>query len=114
MEYSVSVQIDGRDVTAGTLYAHVRRGVESASFRYDAAYLADERSFPLAPDMPLSDGSIHTQGEAMFRVFEDCMPDRWGRNLMLREERRRARDEGRAVRSLFEHEVHAARWREML
>ena len=107
MEYGVSVQIDGEDVFAGTLYAHVRRGVESASFRYDAAYLADGRSFPLAPDMPLLDGVVHTQGEAMFRVFEDCMPDRWGRNLMLREERRRARSEQRAVRTLFEHDYLA-------
>ena len=107
MEYGVSVQIAGEDVFAGTLYAHVRRGVESASFRYDDAFLADGRSFPLAPDMPLIDGTIHTQGEAMFRVFEDCMPDRWGRNLMLRQERRRARGEGRAARTLFEHDYLA-------
>ena len=107
MEYGVSVQIDGRDVFAGTLYAHVRRGVESASFRYDADFLADGSSFPLAPDLPLTDGAIHTQGEPMFRVFGDCMPDRWGRNLMLREERRRARDEGRAARTLFEHDYLA-------
>ena len=107
MEYGVSVQIGGEDVPAGTLYAHVRRGVESASFRYDDAYLMDVRSFPLAPDMPLTDGAIHTQGEAMFRVFEDCMPDRWGRNLLLREERRRARSEQRAARTLFEHDYLA-------
>jgi len=107
MEYGVSVQIDGRDVFAGTLYAHVRRGVESASFRYDADFLADGSLFPLAPDLPLTDGAIHTQGEPMFRVFGDCMPDRWGRNLMLREERRRARDEGRAARTLFEHDYLA-------
>ena len=107
MEYGVSVQIDGRDVFAGTLYAHVRRGVESASFRYDADFLSDRNSFPLAPDLPLMDGAIHTQGEPMFRVFGDCMPDRWGRNLMLREERRRARDEGRAARTLFEHDYLA-------
>ena len=43
----------------------------------------------------------------MFRVFGDCMPDRWGRNLMLREERRRARSENRAVRTLFEHDYLA-------
>ena len=107
MEYGVTVQIDGRDVLAGTLYAHVRRGVESASFRYDEAFLADGLSFPLAPDMPLVQGAIHTQGESMFRAFGDCMPDRWGRNLMLREERRRARGEGRAARTLFEHDYLA-------
>ncbi|MBQ9043079.1 MAG: type II toxin-antitoxin system HipA family toxin [Eggerthellaceae bacterium] len=102
MELEVTVQIDGSDVRAGILYAHARRGVESASFRYDGEYLSHLKSFPLAPDMPLTDGSLHTQGEPMFRVFEDCMPDRWGRNLMLRAERRAAREEGRAARTLLE------------
>ena len=107
MEYGVSIQINGQDEYAGTLYTHVRRGVESASFRYDLSFLAHRRSFPLAPDMPLSDGSLHTHGEALFRVFEDCMPNRWGRNLMLREERKRAKAENRAARSLFEHDFLA-------
>ena len=49
MEYGVSVQIDGEDVFAGTLYAHVRRGVESASFRYDvASQLFDEQRHAVA------------------------------------------------------------------
>lgn len=107
MEYSVSIQIAGEDVRAGTLYANVRRGVESASFRYDLAYLANPRAFALSPDMPLSDAALHAQGEGVFRVFGDCMPDRWGRNLMLRAERRRAREEGRAARPLFEHDYLA-------
>lgn len=102
MECAVTVQIGGEDVLAGVLYANVRRGVESATFRYDEAYILDSRAFPLAPDMPISEGSLHTQGEPLFRVFEDCMPDRWGRSLMLRAERRAASDECRAVRSFFE------------
>lgn len=102
MECVVTVQIGGEDVLAGTLYVNVRRGVESATFRYDEAYILDSRAFPLAPDMPISEGSLHTQGEPLFRVFEDCMPDRWGRSLMLRAERRAASDECRAVRSFFE------------
>lgn len=107
MEYGVTIQIAGEDVFAGTLYANVRRGIESASFRYAPSYLADGSAFPLAPDMPLVDGAIRTQGESLFRVFGDCLPDRWGRNLMLRAERRLAREEGRAVRTLFEHDYLA-------
>lgn len=107
MEYGISIQIAGEDVRAGTLYANARRGVESASFRYDPSYLADNRAFPLAPDMPLIDGPIHTAGAPLFRAFEDCMPDRWGRNLMLRAERKAARDEGRAARTLLEHDFLA-------
>lgn len=76
MEFQVSVQIEGEDVLAGTLYANVRRGVESATFRYDVAYARDARAFALAPDMPITEGALHTQGEPLFRVFEDCLPDR--------------------------------------
>ena len=107
MEYRVSVQIEGEDVFAGTLFANVRRGRESASFRYDDAYLGDRRAFPLAPDMPLSQGALHAHGQPLFRIFGDCTPDRWGRNLLLRAERRTARQEGRAARALFEHDMLA-------
>lgn len=108
MEYRVTIQLAGEDVPAGTLYTHVRHGVESASFRYDDAYLADRHAFPIAPDMPLSAAPLHTQGEPLFRVFGDCMPDRWGRNLMLRAERRAAREEGRTARTLLEHDMLAS------
>lgn len=107
MDYRVTIQIDGEDVPAGTLYANVRHGQESASFRYEESYLADARSFPLAPDMPLIRGALHSQGAPMFRAFEDCMPDRWGKNLLLRAERRAARSEQRAARMLFEHDMLA-------
>lgn len=102
MEFGVTIQVGGRDVPVGTLYANARHGVESASFRYDASYLADPKAFPIAPDLPLTDAALHTAGEPLFRVFQDCMPDRWGRNLMLRAERRSAREEGRAARTLLE------------
>lgn len=79
MEYEVSVQIAGEDVHAGTLFVHVRRGVESASFKYGSDYLADARAFPLAPDLPLVEGAVHSQGEPMFRAFGDGYPrKRWG------------------------------------
>lgn len=107
MEYGVSIQIAGEDVRAGTLYTNARRGVESVSFRYDLSYLADPRAFPLSPDMPLSEGTLHAQGAGVFPVFGDCMPDRWGRNLMLRAERRRAREEGRAARTMLESDFLA-------
>ena len=74
MELVVTIQIEGEDVRAGTLYTNARHGVESASFRYDATYLADSRAFPFAPDMPLTDGALHTQGEPLFRVFHRMLP----------------------------------------
>lgn len=107
MEYGVTIQINGVDVLAGTLFVNVKRGRETASFRYDRSYLDNDSAFPLSPDMPLVEGLVHAQGGRLFGAFEDCMPDRWGRNLMLRAERRTAREEGRTARTLFEHDFLA-------
>ena len=41
----------------------------------------------------------------MHRIFQDCMPDRWGRNLMLRAEHQDARSEHRTARTLFEGDL---------
>lgn len=104
MDATVTVQLDGADVRAGTLYTHVRRGVETSSFSYDDAYLARPGAFALSPDMPLTSGTIHSSGRPTFSAFEDCMPDRWGRNLMVRAERRAALDEARTSRAFFERD----------
>lgn len=51
----------------------------------------------------LGGGPQHTQqGRALFGAFGDSAPDRWGRTLIQREERRRAATEARAPRSLGE------------
>lgn len=105
MELSVTVQIEGKDTLAGTLYQSVRHGNETAMFSYDPSYLGDQRAFSLSPDMPLGPGSFHSSGLRELRAFEDCMPDRWGRNLMHRAERARARDEMRTPRTLFEADM---------
>ncbi len=105
MDCDVTVQIAGVDVPVGHLYQQVRHGDEAASFSYDSSYLRNPQAFPLAPDMPLGPGSFHTTGLREFRAFEDCMPDRWGRNLMLRAERSKARDENRTARTLFEADL---------
>lgn len=105
MDLSVTVQLGGEDLQAGRLFTRVRRGVETASFSYAKSYLADARSFALSPDLPLVEGTLHSEGRPMFAAFEDCMPDRWGRNLMLRAERTAARLEKRTARSLFEGDL---------
>lgn len=107
MKLSVTVQVGGEDIVAGTLYQSVRHGDETATFSYAPSYLGDPRAFSLAPDMPLGPGSFHSAGFRELRAFEDCMPDRWGRNLMHRAERARARDEKRMPRTLFEADLLA-------
>ncbi len=98
----VTVQLAGADVRCGTLDHNVRNNRESATFSYDPSYLENPDAFPLSPDMPLGAGSFHSAGMTQLRAFGDCMPDRWGRNLMKREEARLAAEQGRAVRTLFE------------
>lgn len=108
MECEVTIQLGGQDIPCGRLYTNARRGVESATFSYDPNYLRRDDAFALSSDLPLSEGSIHTAGKALFDAFEDCMPDRWGRNLMLRSERLDARRQSRAARTLFEGDMLAA------
>lgn len=101
----VTVQIDGVDVTCGVIDQNVRNNRESVTFSYDPAYLRAADAFALAPDMPLGAGSFHSSGMDQLRAFGDCMPDRWGRNLMHREEARVAAAQGRAPRTLFEFDL---------
>ena len=107
MQLDVTVQIEGEDVLAGRLYQNVRHGDETATCSYATSYLDDARAFTLAPDMPLGPGTFHSEGLRDFRALEDCMPDRWGRNLMLRAERARAREDERVPRTLFEADMLA-------
>lgn len=107
MEYEVTVEIDGHDVNVGRLFCQARRGVEASSFSYDDEYLHTPSAFALAPDMPLTEGTIHSSDASMFRVFQDCMPDRWGRTLMKRAERNAARQEHRTARTLSEGDMLA-------
>jgi serine/threonine-protein kinase HipA len=87
----VTVEVDGREIVAGTLWIH-ERGGQSATFRYAASYLEDPGSYDLDPALPKSAGVFHTPpGAALFGAFADSAPDRWGENLMRREERERAR-----------------------
>ncbi len=101
----ISVQVDGVDVRCGSLDQNVRNNRESVTFSYDAAYLKNPKAFALGPDMPLGAGSFHSAGMTQLRAFGDCMPDRWGRNLMRREEAQLAAEQGRAIRSLFEFDL---------
>jgi serine/threonine-protein kinase HipA len=87
----VSVEIGGRELAAGTLWVHDRGG-QTATFRYADSYLASSDSYDLDPALPRSSGVFHTPpGRAMFSALADSAPDRWGENLMRRQERERAR-----------------------
>ena len=102
----VYLAVGKRDLFAGRLYPHHRRGLESASFIYNDGYLADPHAYALDPSLPLVTGSLQTPvGRALFGAFSDCAPDRWGRALLARREAARAKDAGTAPRSLSEADV---------
>lgn len=96
----VTVAVGHEELLAGTLWVHDRQG-QSATFRYDQTYLAHPLAYALDPTLPLVGGVIQTRpGEAMFNAFSDGAPDRWGRNLMRRQERGRAVAAGTRPRTL--------------
>ncbi len=92
-----------RNILAGRLYPHLRRGSESASFIYDDEYLASPAAYQLDPALPLVAGTLQTPvGRALFGGFADSLPDRWGRTLIQRAERARPHAAATAPRSMSE------------
>jgi serine/threonine-protein kinase HipA len=105
MERSVLVFVDlgGVPHLVGRLWTRARRGQENASFEYDKTWLAHPERFALEPALTLGRGPHHTRpGKAIFGAIGDSAPDRWGRVLMRRDERRRAAKAGSAPRTLQE------------
>jgi len=96
----VTVEIDGQEFIAGTLWLHEQRA-QSSTFRYSDSYLASPVSYDLDPVLPKSAGIFQSaSGKPLFSAFADTAPDRWGKNLMRREERERAAAAHSTPRSL--------------
>jgi serine/threonine-protein kinase HipA len=97
------VDLDGAPHLVGRLWARARKNKESTSFEYDPAWLQNPIRFSLEPALQLGPGPFHTADDIpMFGAIGDSAPDRWGRALMRRMERRRADREKHAPRTLFE------------
>ena len=100
----VYADLDGVPHLMGRLWTRVRKDKESATFEYDPAWLEFPLRFSLEPALALGPGPFHTAGGTpMFGAIGDSAPDRWGRMLMRRMERRRAEREGQAPRA--QHEI---------
>jgi serine/threonine-protein kinase HipA len=97
------VDLEGTPHLVGRLWARSRKGKESATFEYDAAWLINPSRFALEPALTLGKGPHHTAaGRQIFGAIGDSAPDRWGRVLIQREERRKAREDKRTPRTLLE------------
>jgi serine/threonine-protein kinase HipA len=105
MEKETLVYVDLERVAhlVGRLWARARNNKEGASFEYDKAWLEHPARFSLEPALQLGPGPYHTPADTpMFGAIGDSAPDRWGRALMRRMERRRAEREGGTPRTLRE------------
>lgn len=88
----------------GTLYVDVSKGRENFSFEYDSNWLKNNPfAFVLDPDLAMYNGRQFVPlDKAMFGLFADSCPDRWGRVLMKRREAAQAKKEDRKPRELRE------------
>jgi serine/threonine-protein kinase HipA len=105
MENETLVYLDlmGVPRLVGRLWARIRKDRESATFEYDRSWLAHPDRFSLEPSLDLGPGPYHTSSDKpLFGAIGDSAPDRWGRVLMRRAERRRAERAGQAPRALRE------------
>ena len=103
MEREIAVYIDlaGATVPVGTLWTRTRGARQTASFAYADSWLARPEAFGIDPALPPARGPFHTD-RPLFNAFTDPAPDRWGQNLMRRNERRQALRERRQPRTLQE------------
>jgi len=105
MEQTVLVYVDleGTLIRAGTLWSRSRQGKESMTFEYETHWLHHPKRFSLDPALKLDAGSFHaTADKPLFGALDDSSPDRWGRLLMRRAERKEAELEKRTPRTLRE------------
>ncbi len=82
--------VSGESLKAGSLVSAdpdpVRGGI-AGQFRYDQNYLNHPASFALDPlNLPLQEGIFNAERlqAGVHGVFEDSLPDDWGRRLMVR------------------------------
>lgn len=105
MDKTVLVYIDlmGSPIKVGQLWSRFRNGRESMSFEYDHHWLNHPKRFSVDPALKLVVGSFHASPDKpLFGAIDDSAPDRWGRLLMRRSERRNAEKEKRTARVLKE------------
>jgi len=102
-EVIVYVDLEGEPVQIGRLWARRRKGRDSATFEYDEDWLRSHDRFALEPALQLCRGPFYTSPDKpIFGAIGDSAPDRWGRMLMRRADRRRAERAGETPRTLRE------------
>lgn len=102
-ETLVFVDLNTKPELVGRLWARTRKDRDSATFEYDNSWLGSSERFSLEPALQLLPGPYHTGSDKpLFGAIGDSAPDRWGRVLMRRAERRRAQNLAQTSRTLRE------------
>jgi len=87
----VYIDQPGLPALVGRLSSRVKKGRESVTFEYDPGWLERPDRFALEPALALAPGPFHAGTDRVqFGSIGDSAPDRWGRALMRRAERRAA------------------------
>ena len=89
----------------GTLSAHEAKGKRIFSFEYYADWLATEKPHFFDTEISWNKGQQFPKAKNNFGVFNDSMPDTWGRTLMKRRESILAKEEGRIIKKLGRNET---------
>lgn len=98
-KYSVYLHRE-RSRLVGMLWLNQSKGRLSSAFAYAPEWLQAPQAFALSPDLPLDQYPKACEG--LFRCFQDCSPDRWGKVLLRRQESARAEAEKRKPRTLLD------------
>ena len=97
---------DGTDKLMGRLYIGNIRGKEIHSFEYDEEWLSDKKNnIFIDPEIHFFGGrqwKSQNDNNALFGIFVDSAPDRWGRLLLKRQEMLNAKRENRNIKTLME------------
>jgi serine/threonine-protein kinase HipA len=99
-ELTVHLDLAEGTILLGRLWTRARGTRETATFEYDDNWLRRSDCFGLDPELPPTRGQFHTD-RPLFNAFTDPSPDRWGQNLLRRNERVRARREQQKPRTLL-------------
>jgi len=86
----------------GVLAAHQGKGRKTFSFSYDEKWLETEKPFLFDSDITLNKGQQFPIGKSNFGIFNDAMPDTWGRTLMKRREVQIAKEDNRVAKNLHD------------
>ena len=99
----IAIQFEKKIQPLGELWLRSSSGQESASFQYSDSWLYNKRAFNLEPSLPLTPGWFYAgKDRKIFAFLADCLPDRWGRAIFLRMEKRRAQEAKETPKTLLE------------